>query len=278
MRAWLARLNDATPQAADGDGAAFAARIGANRWVRPWVDEHVVSEVLVEWTGVPVAQLAQDDAQRVVELEAALNAGIHGQTGAMRSIAQALQVSHSGLNDPRRPLGVMLLAGPTGTGKSQAAAKLAELLFGGERNLLQFNMNEFQEAHTVSTLKGAPPGYVGYGKGGRLTEAVRKKPYSVLLLDEFDRAHPDIHEVFYQVFDQGWMEDGEGRRISFRNCLILLTSNLGEAEIEAACKADPRISQAKLDKLVGERLQGVSRRRCSRGFSSWRSARSMSTR
>ncbi len=228
--------------------------------------------------GVPVAQLAQDDAQRVVELEAALNAGIHGQTGAMRSIAQALQVSHSGLNDPRRPLGVMLLAGPTGTGKSQAAAKLAELLFGGERNLLQFNMNEFQEAHTVSTLKGAPPGYVGYGKGGRLTEAVRKKPYSVLLLDEFDRAHPDIHEVFYQVFDQGWMEDGEGRRISFRNCLILLTSNLGEAEIEAACKADPRISQAKLDKLVGERLQGVSRPRCSRGFSSWRSARSMSTR
>ncbi|OMU51253.1 ClpV1 family T6SS ATPase [Burkholderia pseudomallei] len=256
VRAWLARLNDATPQAADGDGAAFAARIGANRWVRPWVDEHVVSEVLAEWTGVPVAQLAQDDAQRVVELEAALNAGIHGQTGAMRSIAQALQVSHSGLNDPRRPLGVMLLAGPTGTGKSQAAAKLAELLFGGERNLLQFNMNEFQEAHTVSTLKGAPPGYVGYGKGGRLTEAVRKKPYSVLLLDEFDRAHPDIHEVFYQVFDQGWMEDGEGRRISFRNCLILLTSNLGEAEIEAACKADPRISQAKLDKLVGERLQG----------------------
>lgn len=256
VRSWLARLNDETHVSADSDGDSFAARIGANRWVRPWVDEHVVSEVLAEWTGVPVAQLAQDDAQRVVELEGALNAGIHGQTGAMRSIAQALQVSHSGLNDPRRPLGVMLLAGPTGTGKSQAAAKLAELLFGGERNLLQFNMNEFQEAHTVSTLKGAPPGYVGYGKGGRLTEAVRKKPYSVLLLDEFDRAHPDIHEVFYQVFDQGWMEDGEGRRISFRNCLILLTSNLGDVEIEAACKADPQISQAKLDKLVGERLQG----------------------
>ncbi|AOJ07433.1 type VI secretion system ATPase TssH [Burkholderia mayonis] len=259
VRTWLARLNDEAPISADSDGDSFAARIGANRWVRPWVDEHVVSEVLAEWTGVPVAQLAQlaqDDAQRVVELEGALNAGIHGQTGAMRSIAQALQVSHSGLNDPRRPLGVMLLAGPTGTGKSQAAAKLAELLFGGERNLIQFNMNEFQEAHTVSTLKGAPPGYVGYGKGGRLTEAVRKKPYSVLLLDEFDRAHPDIHEVFYQVFDQGWMEDGEGRRISFRNCLILLTSNLGDVEIEAACKTDAQISQAKLDKLVGERLQG----------------------
>ncbi|APA88723.1 type VI secretion system ATPase TssH [Paraburkholderia sprentiae WSM5005] len=269
VRGWLASLTDEVPAPADGDGgcddndnnndtdsAALAARMGANRWVRPWVDEHVVAEVLAEWTGVPVAQLGQDDAQRVVELERALNAAIHGQVGAMRSIAQALQVSHSGLNDPRRPLGVMLLAGPTGTGKSQAAAKLAEILFGGERNLIQFNMNEFQEAHTVSTLKGAPPGYVGYGKGGRLTEAVRKKPYSVLLLDEFDRAHPDIHEVFYQVFDQGWMEDGEGRRISFRHCLILLTSNLGDVEIEAACKADPLSSQAQLDKLVGERLQG----------------------
>ncbi|MBB5412602.1 type VI secretion system protein VasG [Paraburkholderia sp. HC6.4b] len=270
VRGWLANLNDEVPAPADGDGgcdnndddnddndsAALAARMGANRWVRPWVDEHVVAEVLAEWTGVPVAQLGQDDAQRVVELERALNAAIHGQVGAMRSIAQALQVSHSGLNDPRRPLGVMLLAGPTGTGKSQAAAKLAEILFGGERNLIQFNMNEFQEAHTVSTLKGAPPGYVGYGKGGRLTEAVRKKPYSVLLLDEFDRAHPDIHEVFYQVFDQGWMEDGEGRRISFRHCLILLTSNLGDVEIEAACKTDPLSSQAQLDKLVGERLQG----------------------
>jgi type VI secretion system protein VasG len=127
-------------------------------------------------------------------------------------------------------------------------------LFGGEQNLIQFNMNEFQESHTVSTLKGAPPGYVGYGKGGRLTEAVRKKPYSVLLLDEFDRAHPDVHEIFYQVFDKGWMEDGEGRRINFRNCLILLTSNLGEVEITQACQNDPAISQSQLVKLVHARL------------------------
>ncbi|MDN7638812.1 type VI secretion system ATPase TssH [Burkholderia cepacia] len=254
---WLARMNgaDVSQAAQDGDGK-WAARIDADRWVRPWVDEHVIAEVLAEWTGVPVTLLAQDEAQRIVELERSLGACIHGQEGGMRAIAQALHVSHSGLNDPRRPLGVMLLAGPTGTGKSQAAAKLAELLFGGERNLVQFSMNEFQEAHTASTLKGAPPGYVGFGKGGRLTEAIRKKPYSVLLLDEFDRAHPDIHEVFYQVFDQGWMEDGEGRRISFRNSLILLTTNLGDAEIEAACQADPQVSQAKLEALVRERLEG----------------------
>ncbi|WGS46032.1 type VI secretion system ATPase TssH [Burkholderia sp. JSH-S8] len=253
---WLARMR-ATPNApADHSGDAAPVRcVDADRWVRPWVDEHVIAEVLAEWTGVPVTQLAHDEAQRIVDLERSLGACIHGQAGGVRSIAQALHVSHSGLGDPQRPLGVMLLAGPTGTGKSQAAAKLAEQLFGGERNLVQFNMNEFQEAHTASTLKGAPPGYVGYGKGGRLTEAIRKKPYSVLLLDEFDRAHPDIHEVFYQVFDQGWMEDGEGRRISFRNSLILLTTNLGDAEIEASCKADPQVSQAKLEALVRERLQ-----------------------
>jgi len=258
VNSWLARMR-ATPASAasksDDDGT-LAARVDADHLVRPWVDAHVIAEVLAEWTGVPVTQLAQDEAQRIVDLECSLNTCIHGQSDGIRAIVQALHVSHSGLGDPQRPLGVMLLAGPTGTGKSQAAAKLAELLFGGERNLVQFNMNEFQEAHTASTLKGAPPGYVGYGKGGRLTEAIRKKPYSVLLLDEFDRAHSDIHEVFYQVFDQGWMEDGDGRRISFRNSLILLTTNLGDAEIEASCKADPQVSQASLEALVRERLQG----------------------
>ncbi|MBN3819854.1 type VI secretion system ATPase TssH, partial [Paraburkholderia sp. Se-20369] len=254
---WLARMRATPGSSAQGsDAAALAPGADGDRWVRPWVDEHVIAEVLAEWTGVPVTQLAQDEARQIVDLEHSLGACIQGQAGGVRAIAQALYVSHSGLGDPQRPLGVMLLTGPTGTGKSQAAAKLAELLFGGERNLVQFNMNEFQEAHTASTLKGAPPGYVGYGKGGRLTEAIRKKPYSVLLLDEFDRAHPDIHEVFYQVFDQGWMEDGEGRRISFRNSLILLTTNLGDAEIEASCKADPQVSQAKLEALVRERLQG----------------------
>ena len=224
-------------------------------WVKPWVDEQTIAQVISEWTGVPCADLAQDDADRWVRIAELLNDRIYGQANALNSMAQALQVSRSGLNDPERPLGVMLLAGPTGTGKSQTATALADLLFGGESHLIQFNMNEFQESHTVSTLKGAPPGYVGYGKGGRLTEAVRKKPYSVLLLDEFDRAHPDIHEIFYQVFDKGWMEDGEGRRISFRNCLILLTTNLGDEEISHACSQEPDIGQAKLEALLHQRLQ-----------------------
>lgn len=235
--------------------ASIAWHGKSKAWVKPWVDEQAIAQVISEWTGVPCADLAQDDASRWVHMRELLTERIYGQNDAVQSIAQALQVSLSGLNDPERPLGVMLLAGPTGTGKSQTATALADLLFGGERHLIQFNMNEFQESHTVSTLKGAPPGYVGYGKGGRLTEAVRKKPYSVLLLDEFDRAHPDIHEVFYQAFDKGWMEDGEGRRVSFRNCLILLTTNLGDEEIIQACGQDPSIGQAKLEALLHQRLQ-----------------------
>jgi type VI secretion system protein VasG len=254
VAAWLQDIQKVAGQESS-QVAPIAWHDKGKAWVKPWVDEQAIAQVISEWTGVPCADLAQDDASRWVSLGELLNARIYGQHNAVHSIAQALQVSMSGLNDPERPLGVMLLAGPTGTGKSQTAAALAELLFGGERHLIQFNMNEFQESHTVSTLKGAPPGYVGYGKGGRLTETVRKKPYSVLLLDEFDRAHPDIHEIFYQVFDKGWMEDGEGRRISFRNCLILLTTNLGDEEITRACRQESDISQAKLEAVLHQRLQ-----------------------
>lgn len=253
VKRWLAGL--ATP-GHGGENKPLHGSAETPTWVRPWVCEAAIAEVLAEWTGIPCAQLAQSEASRLVQLPRLLAERIHGQDDALRAMAQSLQVSRSGLSDPDRPLGVMMLAGPTGTGKSQTAAALAALLFGGERHLLQFNMNEFQESHTVSTLKGAPPGYVGYGKGGRLTEAVRKKPYCVLLLDEFDRAHVDIHDIFYQVFDQGWMEDGEGRRISFRNCLILLTTNQGEAEISAAVKANPEVSTAQLDTLARDKLQG----------------------
>ena len=254
VASWLQRIQPNPTHGDDTEVTPMSWTEEGATWVKPWVDEHMIAQVISEWTGVPCADLAQDDATRWVRMESLLAERIHGQDHALQSIAQALQVSRSGLNDPSRPLGVMLLAGPTGTGKSQTASALAELLFGGERHLIQFNMNEFQESHTVSTLKGAPPGYVGYGKGGRLTEAVRKKPYSVLLLDEFDRAHPDVHEIFYQVFDRGWMEDGEGRRISFRNCLILLTTNLGDEDIARACQTDPEISQAKLEALLHGRL------------------------
>lgn len=227
-------------------------------WVRPWVDAQVVASVLSEWTGVPSTHLAINDADRMLQLEQELSARIHGQDGALRQIIDALQVARAGLSDPLRPLGVFMLAGPTGTGKTETAIALSDQLFGGAEQLLHFNMNEFQEAHSVSTLKGAPPGYVGYGKGGRLTEAVRRKPYSVVLLDEFDQAHRDVHEVFYQVFDKGWMEDGEGRRVSFRNCLILLTSNLGASQIEAACAAQADLGAA--------RLAGIAHQELSRHF------------
>ncbi|HEY4082027.1 MAG TPA: AAA family ATPase [Burkholderiaceae bacterium] len=224
-------------------------------WVRPWVDEQIVADVLSEWTGVPSERMATDDAQRMLDLQRDLSARIHGQEGALKQLVDVLQIARAGLNDAQRPLGVFALAGPTGTGKTETALALSDLLFGGAANLIHFNMNEFQEAHSVSTLKGAPPGYVGYGKGGRLTEAVRRRPYSVVLLDEFDQAHRDVHEIFYQAFDKGWMEDGEGRRVSFRNCLILLTTNLGAEGIEAACEADADAGTAKLSGLAHQALR-----------------------
>ncbi len=255
VRAWVRRLEQSEPLADGPQAAAVDAPATGERWVRPWVDANSIAEVLSEWTGVPCQEMGKDQAQRLAGLEVLLKERIHGQDAALSSIAQALKVAHAGLGDPNRPLGVMLLAGPTGTGKSQTAQALADLLFGGKGHLIHFNMNEFQEAHTVSTLKGAPPGYVGFGKGGRLTEALRKQPYSVLLLDEFDRAHPDVLEIFYQAFDQGWMEDAEGRHINLRNCLVLMTSNVGDAQIATACEQQADISQSRLNKLALEQLQ-----------------------
>ncbi|WP_422527448.1 type VI secretion system ATPase TssH [Serratia fonticola] len=218
--------------------------------VYPWVDEQTIAEVLSDWTGIPSRKMLQDDIDCMLHLEQHLGSCIFGQDNALKEIAQAVRISRAGIQTQERPLGIFLLAGPTGTGKTETANVLAERLYGGAHNLITFNMSEFQEAHTLSTLKGAPPGYVGYGKGGKLTEAVRRKPYSVILLDEFDKAHPDIHDAFYQVFDKGWMEDAEGRVVSFRQCFILLTCNQGAEEIEQACQAESDIKLSVLKPLV----------------------------
>ena len=195
--------------------------------VHACVDGAAVAAVVSGWTGIPLGRMVVDELETVRGLEARLGARVLGQDHALACIARHIQIARAGLGDPGKPLGVFLLVGPSGVGKTETALALAETLYGGERNLITLNLSEFQEAHTVSGLKGSPPGYVGYGEGGVLTEAVRRRPYSVVLLDEAEKAHPDVLELFYQVFDKGWMEDAEGRGIDFRNTIVLLTSNLG---------------------------------------------------
>jgi type VI secretion system protein VasG len=204
--------------------------------IAPTVDHHAVSRVVSDWTGIPVGRMVRDQVRSVLRLADTLSQRVLGQRHALEMIAQRIRTTRAGLEDPRKPIGVFLLAGPSGVGKTETAHALAEALYGGEESLITINMSEFQEAHTVSTLKGAPPGYVGYGEGGVLTEAVRRRPYSVVLLDEIEKAHPDVHELFFQVFDKGMMEDGEGRSIDFRNTLILLTTNVGSELILDACR------------------------------------------
>ncbi|BCH33422.1 ClpV1 family T6SS ATPase [Mesorhizobium sp. L-8-10] len=191
------------------------------------VDRSAVAAVVQDWTGIPTGRMLTSQTEKALRLADLLAERVVGQDHAMEMIARRVQTSRAGLGAPEKPVGVFLLCGPSGVGKTETALALAETLYGGEQNLISINMSEFQEAHTVSTLKGAPPGYVGYGKGGILTEAVRRRPYSVILLDEVEKAHPDVHEIFFQVFDKGMMDDSEGRRIDFRNTLILLTSNVG---------------------------------------------------
>ena len=208
--------------------------------VHPEVSEACVAEIVSEWTGIPVGRMVKDEIVAVLKLHEQLGLRVIGQVHALELIARRIQVARAGIADPGKPVGVFLLSGPSGVGKTETALALAEALYGGEQNLITINMSEFQEAHSVSTLKGAPPGYVGYGEGGVLTEAVRRRPYSVILLDEIEKAHRDVHEIFYQVFDKGWMEDGEGRSINFRNCVILLTSNIGSARLTQLC-SDPAL-------------------------------------
>lgn len=232
----------APPAASEIDPAAARAALGekfqalggidpANRMIYAHVDEQSVASVVSDWTGIPVGRMVKDEIETVLNLAETLNRRVVGQGHGISMIAKRIETSRARLDNPNKPIGVFMLCGPSGVGKTETALALAEALYGGEQNVITINMSEFQEAHTVSTLKGAPPGYVGYGEGGRLTEAVRRKPYSVVLLDEVEKAHPDVHELFFQVFDKGQMEDGTGRRIDFKNTLIILTSNVGTEEI-----------------------------------------------
>jgi type VI secretion system protein VasG len=211
---------------------------GESPLILPTVDQQAVASVVADWTGIPVGRMASNEIETVLNLPRMLASRVIGQDHAMEMIAKRIQTSRAGLDNPSKPIGVFMLAGTSGVGKTETALALAEALYGGEQNLITINMSEYQEAHTVSSLKGAPPGYVGYGEGGVLTEAVRRKPYSVVLLDEVEKAHPDVHELFFQVFDKGWMEDGEGRQIDFKNTLILLTTNAGTDLIANLC-SDP---------------------------------------
>jgi type VI secretion system protein VasG len=227
---------------------------GERGMMRVSVDAQIVGEVISAWTGIPLGKMVRNEIETVLALDEHLKKRVIGQDHALSAIAQRILTSRANLDDPVKPVGVFLLVGPSGVGKTETAIALADVLYGGERNMITINMSEFQEAHTVSTLKGSPPGYIGYGEGGVLTEAVRRRPYSVVLLDEVEKAHPDVLELFFQVFDKGRMEDGEGREIDFRNTIILLTSNAATDTLMKLC-ADPETmpdSQGMLQALKPE--------------------------
>ena len=215
--------------------AELKALQGFEPMILPVVDSSAVAQIIAGWTGIPVGRMVADDIQAVLKLKDSLEERVIGQSHALEAIAQRVRTSRANLEDPDKPKGVFLLVGTSGVGKTETAIALADALYGGERSMITIAMSEYQEAHTVSSLKGSPPGYVGYGEGGVLTEAVRRRPYSVVLLDEIEKAHPDVLELFFQVFDKGRMEDGEGREIDFRNTLIILTSNAGTDLVMQAC-------------------------------------------
>ncbi|MBT8643122.1 AAA family ATPase, partial [Yersinia pestis] len=214
------------------------------------VDVRTVAAVIADWTGVPLSSLLKDEQTDLLQLENHLATRVVGQDTALGALAQRLRAAKTGLTSENGPLGVFLLVGPSGIGKTETALALADSLFGGEKSLITINLSEYQEAHTVSQLKGSPPGYVGYGQGGVLTEAVRKRPYSVVLLDEVEKAHRDVLNLFYQVFDRGFMRDGEGREIDFRNTVILMTANLGSDHLMQLLDEQPEATHSDLHELL----------------------------
>ncbi len=231
---------------------------GETPLVRVCVDASIVGEVISGWTGIPVGKMLRDELGTMLKLEEYLGSRVIGQSHALEQLSRRIRTSKAGIEDPNKPKGVFMLVGPSGVGKTETALTLADLLYGGDRNLITINMSEFQEAHTVSTLKGSPPGYVGYGEGGVLTEAVRRRPYSVVLLDEVEKAHPDVLELFFQVFDKGVMDDGEGRQIDFKNTIILLTTNAGtETIMKLTADPDTMPYADALGKALKPELDGV---------------------
>jgi len=251
------------PAAAEGDGASrLAAALGELAEIQGRqalmaieVTPDVVAAVVSDWTGIPAGKMLRDQAKAALELEAALGARVLGQGPAMGAIAQHLRAARAGLGNPATPQGVFLLVGSSGVGKTESALALADLLYGGERFLTTINMSEYMEAHTVSRLIGSPPGYVGFGEGGILTEAVRQRPYSVVLLDEVEKSHPDVMNLFYQVFDKGVLADGEGREIDFKNTVVIMTSNLADDEIVAMCAGEVRPDSDELVEAIRPRLR-----------------------
>jgi type VI secretion system protein VasG len=240
------KAGKAKPAPASPEHAALQAKLaelatlqGESPMVPMQVDGTVVAEIVAAWTGIPLGKMVKDEIKTVLGLLPTLRERIIGQDHALEAVAQRVRTARANLEDPNKPKGVFMFVGPSGVGKTETALALADVLYGGERNMITINMSEYQEAHTVSGLKGSPPGYVGYGEGGVLTEAVRRRPYSVVLLDEVEKAHPDVLEMFFQVFDKGVMDDAEGREIDFRNALIILTSNVGSQAIMQACLNKP---------------------------------------
>ena len=233
----------ARQRSAGGELGALKVELAALQGEAPLVpvevDAATVAAIVSGWTGIPLGKMVRDEINTVLKLQSTLQERILGQPHAIAAVAQRVRTARANLDDPNKPKGVFLFVGPSGVGKTETALALADVLYGGERKLLTINMSEYQEAHSVSGLKGSPPGYVGYGQGGVLTEAVRRNPYSVVLLDEIEKAHPDVVELFFQVFDKGVMDDAEGREIDFRNTIIIATSNAGSATVMQACLNQP---------------------------------------